>query len=227
MASATTPTDEKFTISEEIAGIYKDKLANPQKAIAAHLEALNYKPNDRQLLHNLLDLFSETKQWKKAMEILGKLAEIETGKVKARYLVAAGNIANYELHSTDEAVEIYNQALDEDPGRSEGVRAHRQDHDRQEGLEEPGAELPADDQAPRPGADRPSARPRRSRCGTAWARFIARGSRTSSRRRPPSRSACSSIRTRRRATRSWPSSISSRAPSPTTRRSTSTATSSR
>ena len=49
------------------------------------------------------------------MEILGKLAEIETGKVKARYLVAAGNIANYELHSTDEAVEIYNQALDEDP----------------------------------------------------------------------------------------------------------------
>ena len=49
------------------------------------------------------------------MEILGKLAELETGKVKARYLVAAGNIANYELHSTDEAVEIYNQALDEDP----------------------------------------------------------------------------------------------------------------
>ena len=115
MAAAGTPTDEKFTISEEIAGIYKDKLANPQKAIAAHLEALNFKPNDRQLLHDLLDLFSETKQWKKAMEILGKLAEIETGKVKARYLVASGNIANYELHSTDEAVEIYNQALDEDP----------------------------------------------------------------------------------------------------------------
>ena len=115
MASASTPPDEKFTICEEIAGIYKDKLANPQKAIASHLEALNYKPNDRQLLHDLLDLFSETKQWKKAMEILGKLAEIETGKVKARYLVAAGNIANYELHSTDEAVELYNQALDEDP----------------------------------------------------------------------------------------------------------------
>ena len=31
------------------------------------------------------------------------------------FLVAAGNIANYELHSTDEAVELYNQALDEDP----------------------------------------------------------------------------------------------------------------
>jgi tetratricopeptide (TPR) repeat protein len=114
-SSHATSTDEKFKLSEEIAQIYKEKLNNPQKAIAANLEALNYKPTDHQLLHNLLDLFSETKQWKKAMEILMKLAEIETGKVKARYLVAAGNIANYELHSTDEAVELYNTALDDDP----------------------------------------------------------------------------------------------------------------
>jgi hypothetical protein len=34
---------------------------------------------------------------------------------KARFLIAAGNIANYELHSTDEAVDLYNQGLDEDP----------------------------------------------------------------------------------------------------------------
>ena len=114
-ASPTSDLDEKFALSEQIAAIFKDKLNNPQKAIAAHLEALNFKPGDRQVLHNLLDLFSDTKQWKKAMEILTKLAELESGKLKAKYLVAAGNIANYELHSTDEAVEIYNQALDEDP----------------------------------------------------------------------------------------------------------------
>jgi tetratricopeptide (TPR) repeat protein len=114
LASNATDIDEKFKLSEEIAGIYKDKLNNPQKAIAANMEALNFKPTDHQLLHNLLDLFSETKQWKKAMEILMKLAELESGKVKARYLVAAGNIANYELHSTDEAVDLYNNALDND-----------------------------------------------------------------------------------------------------------------
>ncbi|MDB4980275.1 MAG: Tetratricopeptide 2 repeat protein [Myxococcales bacterium] len=115
LASPASDGDEKFKLSEEIAGIYKDKLNNPQKAIAANLEALTLRPNDHQLLHNLLDLFSDTKQWKKAMEILMKLAELEEGKVKARYLVAAGNIANYELHSTDEAVELYNSALDSDP----------------------------------------------------------------------------------------------------------------
>ncbi|HEX4405777.1 MAG TPA: tetratricopeptide repeat protein, partial [Polyangia bacterium] len=115
LGSPAADNDEKFKLSEEIAAIYKDKLNNPQKAIAANLEALNLKPTDHQLLHNLLDLFSETKQWKKAMEILGKLADLETGKVKARYLVASGNIANYELHSTDEAVDLYNTALDNDP----------------------------------------------------------------------------------------------------------------
>jgi golgin subfamily B member 1 len=115
LASPATGADEKFKLSEEIASIYKDKLANPQKAIAANLEALELRPSDHQLLHNLLDLFSETKQWKKAMEILMKLADLEAGKVKARYLVAAGNIANYELHSTDEAVDLYNNALDNDP----------------------------------------------------------------------------------------------------------------
>jgi tetratricopeptide (TPR) repeat protein len=115
IASQATPAEEKFNVSREIAGIYKEKLNNPQKAIAAQLEALNHKPGDRELLHDLLELFSETKQWKKAMEILLKLAELDSGAGKARFLIAAGNIANYELHSTDEAIELYNQGLDEDP----------------------------------------------------------------------------------------------------------------
>ncbi len=115
LLSASHDIEEKFAVNEQIAEIYKGKLSNPQKAIAAHLEALELRPADRQLLHNLLDLFSETKQWKKAIEILTKLGELEQGKLKARFLVAAGNIANYELHSTDDAVEFYNQALDADP----------------------------------------------------------------------------------------------------------------
>ncbi len=115
LLAASHDVEERFTVNEQIAGIYKDKLTNPQKAIAAHLEALDLKPSDRQLLHNLLDLFSETKQWKKAIEILTKLGDLERGKLKARFLVAAGNIANYELHSTDDAIEFYNQALDADP----------------------------------------------------------------------------------------------------------------
>jgi tetratricopeptide (TPR) repeat protein len=111
----TADADEKLAVHEQIIQIYKDKIKNPQKAIAAYLEALEIKPNAHHLLHDVLDLFTETKQWKKAVEILMRLAGLEKGKLRAKYLEAAGNITNYELHATDEAVELYNQALDEDP----------------------------------------------------------------------------------------------------------------
>ncbi len=107
--------DEKMRFHEEIIGIYKDKLNNPQKAIAAYLEALELKPDARNLLVDVLELLHETKQWKKAVEILMRLANLETGKGKAKYLEAAGIITNTELHSPDEAVEMFNQALDEYP----------------------------------------------------------------------------------------------------------------
>jgi tetratricopeptide (TPR) repeat protein len=107
--------EEKMRFHDEIIAIYKDKLQNPQKAIAAYLEALELKPDARNLLVDVLELLHETKQWKKAVEILMRLANLETGKAKAKYLETAGIITNTELHSPDEAVELFNQALDEDP----------------------------------------------------------------------------------------------------------------
>ncbi len=104
----------KLVVQQEIIDIYKNQLKNQQKAIAAYLEALELRPDDRGLLHDVLELFTETKQWKKAVEILLKLASLEQAKARAKYLEAAGNITNYELHSPDEAVEFYNQSLDED-----------------------------------------------------------------------------------------------------------------
>ena len=109
--------EEKLRFHEEIIAIYKDKLANPQKAIAAYLEAIEVKPDARNLLVDVLELLHETKQWKKAVEILMRLANLETGKAKAKYLETAGIITNMELHSPDEAVEMFNQALDEYPDK--------------------------------------------------------------------------------------------------------------
>jgi len=75
----------------------------------------------------VLELLTETKQWKKAVEILLRLAAVETGRVKAKYLQTAGQITNMELHSPDEAVELYNKALGRVPRRPQALRADRQD----------------------------------------------------------------------------------------------------
>jgi tetratricopeptide (TPR) repeat protein len=108
-------TEEKLRRHEEIIEVYRDKLNNPQKAIAAYLEALELKPDARALLVDVLQLLTDTKQWKKAVEILLRLANLETGRNKARYLETAGQITNAELQSPDEAVDLFNQALDAYP----------------------------------------------------------------------------------------------------------------
>ena len=169
LASPATQPEEKFTISEEIAGIYKDKLNNPQKAIAAHLEALNYKPNDRQLLHSLLGSLQRDQaveegdgdpdQAGRAGERQGQ-GPLPGGRRQHRQLRAAQHRRGGGALQPGPR---------RGPGRPQGLRADRQDHDREEGLEEPGAELPAHDQAHRSGAagrtqadaDRAVARPGR------------------------------------------------------------------
>jgi len=115
MLAHTEGQDEKLQLHEQIIAVYKERLKNPQKAIAAYLEALEVKPDARALLVDVLELLTETKQWKKAVEILLRLASLETGRVKAKYLQTAGQITNTELHSPDEAVELFNKALDEYP----------------------------------------------------------------------------------------------------------------
>ena len=108
-------TEEKQGLLREIIRVYQEEVKDPQKAITAYLEALELEPKSPHLLHEVLELFTETKQWRKAVEILNRLADLETGKIRAKYLEAAGKITFYELQAADEAIDLFNASLDEDP----------------------------------------------------------------------------------------------------------------
>ena len=110
---ANSQSKDKATLLDEIGGIYHDKLQNPQKATAAYLEALEVTPEDHQLLQKVLDLYTETKQWKKAVETIERFIALEPDSVrKGLYYNAAATLCRDELKSLDEAVEYYNKALD-------------------------------------------------------------------------------------------------------------------
>ena len=111
MASANEK--EKIKLLDEIGGIYHEKLQNAQKATAAYVEALEVAPEDHQLLQKLLELYSETKQWKKAVETIERFVALEAdGPRKGAYYYAAATLCRDELKSLDEAVDYYNRALD-------------------------------------------------------------------------------------------------------------------
>src|ERR1051326_8679806 len=102
----TASTKEKTQLLAEIGGIYHDKLQNPQKATAAYVEALEVAPEDHQLLQKLLELYQETRQWKKVVETIERFVALESdGLRRGAYHHAAATVARDELKSLDDAID--------------------------------------------------------------------------------------------------------------------------
>ena len=72
--------------------IHHERRKDPQRAIAAYMAALEIWPDERSIMHRLLELLSETRQWKQSVALLIKLAEQTEDEYRAPYYVAAGNI---------------------------------------------------------------------------------------------------------------------------------------
>jgi tetratricopeptide (TPR) repeat protein len=126
LLAVTEDPRTKLDLLELVATIHRDRRQDPQRAIAAYFEALEIWPGERSVLHRLLELLSETKQWKQAVQILRRLAEVTEAEARATVLSACAAILSDELASPAEAVDALDQALDatpRDPSLFE--RAHR------------------------------------------------------------------------------------------------------
>jgi tetratricopeptide (TPR) repeat protein len=105
--------DERVALLDEIGGIYTEQQQNGQRAIAAYLEALEIRSQDHQILQKVLDLYTSTKQWKKAVEIIERFADMEPDLLrKGKYCQAAGTICRDELKALDQAIDFYDKSLD-------------------------------------------------------------------------------------------------------------------
>jgi len=105
--------EERFKLLGEIGDLYNDKLQNPQKAIATYLEAVELKPDSHMVLHKVLDLYTKTEQWKKAVEVLNRIATIEKDPLRrGKFYYTAAVIFRDALKSTDESIDYFNMALD-------------------------------------------------------------------------------------------------------------------
>jgi tetratricopeptide (TPR) repeat protein len=115
LAEGAASPEEQFDILAGIAARERDELADPRAALHTYFEMLAIKPDDPVTLHEVFEIYANAREWARAVEILERLVKVETGKTRARYLVAMGNILNYELRTTERAIEVYNLVLDEDP----------------------------------------------------------------------------------------------------------------
>jgi tetratricopeptide (TPR) repeat protein len=134
LVDRASSNDQRFKMLVDMARASRDQLSNPQEALATFEEARSLKSSERGILHEMLELYTELKQWLPASEVLLSLAEDSVPPERARYLVAAGNILHYEMSDPDAALELYERALDDDPSdaksfeRVERILIAKQDH---------------------------------------------------------------------------------------------------
>jgi tetratricopeptide (TPR) repeat protein len=112
---ATPDPDGKIALAREIAHLYQHRLGAPAEAVRVLRETLATVPEARPLQHELLEIFIATKAWRDAVEVLLALADGETGPARAKYLVSGANVLAHHLEALDDAIDLYNRALDAHP----------------------------------------------------------------------------------------------------------------
>ena len=108
---------QRFKLLNEIADIWVDKENNLPKGIEALEEALELEPNNHVLLHKQLTLYQKTGQWSQMVDTLQRIADIEPQpERRSRYLFTMAQIFRDKLDDQQRAVELFNEALDLNPG---------------------------------------------------------------------------------------------------------------
>jgi tetratricopeptide (TPR) repeat protein len=111
-----TQGDDRAKLLLQIGDLAATRLKNPDYAAKSYLLALSEKPNDRDILAKLMQLYGSEKDWPKLIQVITKMAEVVSEKKhKAKYLHTASMIASRELGDAALAQQLLEQALEYDP----------------------------------------------------------------------------------------------------------------
>ncbi|MCC6214783.1 MAG: tetratricopeptide repeat protein [Polyangiaceae bacterium] len=108
--------EERYAILVELGEIWSKKEKAPAKAIEALEEARELKPQDHVLLHRLLELYQESKDWQRVVDTIQAIADLEQRpEIKSRYFFTMAQLYRDKIEDFDRAVELFNEALDLNP----------------------------------------------------------------------------------------------------------------
>jgi len=107
---------ERFEILVAIGDTQNGQLKDTEKAVKSFVAALEVCPDDRNLLHKLMGVYSQAKDWSRLIEVILRIAELVSDPQQlSKYFNTAATIAHGELARLDEACDYYEQALANDP----------------------------------------------------------------------------------------------------------------
>jgi tetratricopeptide (TPR) repeat protein len=107
---------ERFDLLLEIGDLQLGKLNDRNGAQKTYAAALEERPDDRKVLTRLMQLYSDTKDWTKLVEVVLRLADfVEDPKQRAKYMHTAAIVSSKQIGDIDQALTFYDRALENDP----------------------------------------------------------------------------------------------------------------
>ncbi len=108
--------EERYEMLMEIGDIWANQVKEPLKALEAYEEARDLKPQDHALLHKMLQNYQAAEEWQKMVDILDAIQDLEDRpQIKAKLYNTQAQIYRDKLDDVDRAVELFNEALDQNP----------------------------------------------------------------------------------------------------------------
>ena len=116
--------EELYDHRLRIADLCLNQLQDPFRAVDSLLGALELQPDSLDVLSRLREVYIETRQHQKAVDVIERIIDVEG---RPRRLVElhtqAADVLNTELHDGERAVQHYNAALDTDPSHIQAFQA--------------------------------------------------------------------------------------------------------
>jgi len=114
---------ERFKLTVEIGDAFA-ALDDVPGAVEAYRAAIEIDADSKVVLSKLLNLFMKSEQWRRAAEVLGKLAALETKpERKNQLLFTVAALFRDELDDRDQATTFFEMVLDADPTRIDAFEA--------------------------------------------------------------------------------------------------------
>lgn len=113
---------ERFELCLDLGDVLFQKLGDRAGASRAYADALQERPDDRKLLTKMMQLYGETQDWAKLIDVVLRLADgVDDGKMRAKYMHTAAAIAAKQLHDPDTAIDFYQRAIEIDPANEKAL----------------------------------------------------------------------------------------------------------
>ncbi len=102
----------------------REKIQDPFRAVDSLQGALKLRPDSLEVMNGLLEVYVETSQQQKAVDILDRIVAVESRPHRlVGYHEQAGGLLRDKLHDDVRAVEHFNAALDIDPSYVQAFQA--------------------------------------------------------------------------------------------------------